>query len=90
MNRLSPDYWFQLHIQDRPRLWTPPPAAMETVVEVFNEDCLAHPYISHVFAIPRLTNHLWEGIYLRTRVSYSLLMWGHTFGPAVCMKISSC
>ena len=33
---LSPDDWFQLHIQDRPRLWTPPPSEMEKMVEVFN------------------------------------------------------
>ena len=60
MNRLSPDYWFQLHIQDRPRLWTPPPAAMETVVEVFNEDCLEHVHTPHMFAIPRLMTNLWR------------------------------
>ena len=33
---------------------------METVVEVFNEDCLAHPHTPHVFAIPRLMTHLWR------------------------------
>ena len=36
----------------------PPPTAMETVVEVFNEDSLAHHHIPHVFAIPRLMTHL--------------------------------
>ena len=28
LKRLSPDDWFELHTQDRPRLWTPPQAAM--------------------------------------------------------------
>ena len=59
LKRLSPEYWFEMHTQDRPRLWTPPPAAIETVVEVFNEYHLAHPNIPHVFAIPRLMNNLW-------------------------------
>ena len=58
LKNLAPDDWFQLHTQDRPRLWTPPTEAMETVVELFNEDCLAHPHIPHVFAIPRLMTHL--------------------------------
>ena len=58
LKSLSPDDCFQLYTQDRPRLWTPLPAAIETVVEVFNEDRLVHPHIPHVFAIPRLMNHL--------------------------------
>ena len=33
---------------------------METVVEVSNEDLLAHPYTPHMFAIPRFINHLWR------------------------------
>ena len=36
LKKLVPGYWFQLLTQYRPRLWTPLPAAMETVVEVFN------------------------------------------------------
>ena len=60
LKRFSPDDWFQLHTQYRPILWTPPPSAMETVVELFNEYCLSHPHIPHVFAIPRLMTHLWR------------------------------
>ena len=60
LNRLSPDDWFELHKKYRPRLWTPPPAEMETVVEVFNEERLVHPHIPHVFAIPHLMTHLWR------------------------------
>ena len=58
LKRLSPDDWFDMHTQDRPRLWTPPSSDMETVVEIFNEYRLAHSHIPHVFAIPRLMNHL--------------------------------
>ena len=60
LKRLSPYYWFELHTQDSPILLTPLPAAMETVVEVFNEDCLAHLHIPHVFSIPCLMTHLWR------------------------------
>ena len=35
-------------------------AAMETVIECFNEDRVAHPENAHVFAIPRLMTHLWQ------------------------------
>ena len=38
LKKLSPDDWFQLNTQDRPRLWTDTPAEMEKVVELFNED----------------------------------------------------
>ena len=37
-----------------------PPAAMDTVVEMFAEDRLAKPHIPHVFAVPRLMTHLWR------------------------------
>ena len=60
LNILSPDDSFQLYTQYRPILCTPTPASMETVVEVFNGDCLSHPHIPHVFAIPRFMNHLWR------------------------------
>ena len=38
----------------------PPPAAMETVAELFNEDHLAFPQYPHVFAVPRLMTKLWR------------------------------
>ena len=59
VKRLSPDNWFDMHIQDMPRLWTHPREEIETVVGVFNKYRLAHPHIPHVFAIPRLMTHLW-------------------------------
>ena len=58
LKKLAPGDWFELHTQYMPRLWIPTPAAMENVVELFNEDCLAHPHIPHVFAIPRLMTNL--------------------------------
>ncbi|KAL7468881.1 hypothetical protein ACHAXS_009127 [Conticribra weissflogii] len=57
---LTPEDWFTLYEIEEPRLWIPPPAAMETVVEMFNEDRLVHPHIPHVFAVPRLMTHLWR------------------------------
>ena len=57
---LAPEDWFSLHTLEEARLWVPPPAAMETVVELFNDDRLAHPRIPHVFLIPRLMTHLWR------------------------------
>ena len=49
---------FDLHKLEGPRLWIPPPAAAETVMEVFNEDIIAHPKRAHVFVDPRLMAHL--------------------------------
>ena len=43
-----------------PRLWELPPAAMEPIMEVFNEDRMAHPCRAHVFMVPRLMTHLWR------------------------------
>ncbi|EJK73831.1 hypothetical protein THAOC_04525 [Thalassiosira oceanica] len=57
---LEPNDWFELYDIKAPRLWSPPPAAMETVVELFNEDRLAHPEMSHVFVVPRLMTHLFR------------------------------
>ena len=57
---VGPEQWFELQKVQGPRLWMPPPAAMETVMEVFNEDRLAHPWNPHVFVVPRLMTHLWR------------------------------
>jgi hypothetical protein len=38
----------------------PPPAAMEIVVELFNEDRLVQPHLPHVFVVPRIMTHLWH------------------------------
>ena len=37
-----------------------PPSAMETIMEVFNEDRMAHLCRTHVFVVPRLMTHLWR------------------------------
>ena len=41
-------------------MWIPPPAAMEKVMEVFNEDRLAYPWNPYIFVVPRLMIHLWR------------------------------
>ena len=37
-----------------------PPATMEMIMEVFNEDRMAHPKQAHMFVVPRLMTHLWR------------------------------
>ena len=37
-----------------------PPAAMETVMELFSKDLMVNPTESHVFVVPRLMTHLWR------------------------------
>ena len=59
LRKLDPEDWFLLHTFKDPRLWSPPPAAMETVLELFNEDHLVNPQIPHVFLVPCLMTHLW-------------------------------
>eukprot|EP00984_Skeletonema_dohrnii_P024304 scaffold13420_cov135-Skeletonema_dohrnii-CCMP3373.AAC.1 len=60
LKTLTPKDWFSLYEIKSHRLWIPPPAAMETVVELFNEDRLVNPHLAHVFVIPRLMTHLWR------------------------------
>jgi hypothetical protein len=57
---LSPKDWFLLYQINEPRLWLPPPSAMETVLELFSEDRLVNPHLPHVFCVPRLMTHLWR------------------------------
>ena len=90
LKRLSHDDWFHLHTQYRPILWTPPPADMETVVELFNEDCLSHPHILHVFAIPCLMAHSWRRQLSKDADVLFTINMGHPFGPDLCMNLSSC
>lgn len=57
---LSPADWFRLKNIDEPRLWVPPPTAMLTVLELFNDDRMTKPHLPHVFVVPRLMTHLWR------------------------------
>ncbi len=41
-------------------LWMLPPAAMETAIELWSKDRLAHPQWSHVFVVPSLMTHFWR------------------------------
>lgn len=58
--KLEPTDWFRLHEIPGHRLWIPPPAAMETVMELFADDHLVNPHLAHVFVVPRLMTHLWR------------------------------
>lgn len=58
--KLDPTDWFRLHEIPGHRLWIPPPAAMETVMELFADDHLVNPHLAHVFIVPRLMTHLWR------------------------------
>ena len=57
---LTPEDWFSLYRIDEPRLWVPPPVAMQTCLELFNEDRIINPHIPHVFVLPHLMTHLWR------------------------------
>ena len=58
--KLEPTDWFRLREIPGHRLWVPPPAAMETVMELFADDHLVNPHLAHVFIVPRLMTHLWR------------------------------
>ena len=58
--KLEPEDWFLLHEIKGHRLWIPPPAAMDTVLELFTEDRHMNPHLTHVFVVPRLMTHLWR------------------------------
>jgi len=58
--QVTKDNMFELNRVSGTRIWILPPAAMETAIECFNEDRIAHPWNAHVFAIPRLMTHLWQ------------------------------
>jgi hypothetical protein len=51
---------FELKNMEAARLWVLPPAVMTTALELFSDDCLAHPHWPHVFVVPRLMTHLWR------------------------------
>lgn len=36
-----------------------PPAMMSTVIELLSKDHLTHPFLSHIFLVPHLMNHIW-------------------------------
>ena len=59
LTEVTKDNLFDLHKVEGPRLWMPP-AAMETIMEVFNEDRMAHRKRAYVFVVPRLMTHPWR------------------------------
>ena len=60
LTEVTKDNMFDLHKVEGPKLWMPPPAVMETIMEVFNKDRMAHPKRAHVFVVSSLMTHLWR------------------------------
>jgi hypothetical protein len=58
LGQVTKENMFKLRDFKAARLWMLPPSAMEVVLELLCEDCLAHPQWPHVFVIPRLMTHL--------------------------------
>ena len=86
MKKLETEDWFELHTQDITRLWKPPPAAMETVVELFNEDHLAYPHIPQVFAIPKFDETPVDKAIIQGRGCFSTINVGPSFWPCSIYK----
>jgi hypothetical protein len=55
---------------------------MTAVLEMFAEDRLAHPYIPHVFVLPRLMTHLWRKSLARDADILITLNTNHPFWPS--------
>jgi hypothetical protein len=83
---LTPNDWFDLRNVAGPRLWMPPPTAMETVVEMFGEDRLIRPHLPHVFVVPRLMTHLWRKALSKDADLVLTVPPGQSFWPASMHK----
>ena len=81
LNKLEPDDWFNLKEIKGHRLWMPPPAAMATVMEVFTEDRIINPHLTHIFAVPRLMTHLWRKRLFRNADLHFYVYAGAPFWP---------
>ena len=79
--KLDPGDWFRLQEIKGHRLWIPPPAAMETVMELFAEDHLVNPHLAHVFIVPRLMTHLWRRQLFRDADVHFYVYAGAPFWP---------
>ena len=60
LEEVTPETMFELKDMQAARLWFMAPAVMETALELFGDDRLAHPQWPHVFVIPHLMTHLWR------------------------------
>ena len=71
---------FELRDMQAARLWVMAPAVMETALELFGDDRLAHPQWPHVFVIshlqPTCEGRTWE----RTWMCCSQFLPGSRFG----------
>ena len=69
LTEFTKDNLFDLLNVEGSRLWMPPPAAIKTIMVVFNDDRLAHPHCIDVLVVPRLMTHLWRNHLKRTQMS---------------------
>ena len=61
----------------------PPPAVMETVVGLFNEDRIAHPWNPHVFLVPRVMTFAWrKALSKDADVMFTAEVGDHFWSPA--------
>ena len=60
LEEVTAETMFELKDLKTARLWLVAPAVMETALELFCEDRMAHPQWPHVFVIPRLMTHMWR------------------------------
>ena len=60
LEEVTAETMFELKDLKAARLWLVAPAVMETALELFCDDRLAHPQWPHVFVIPRLMTHMWR------------------------------
>jgi len=60
LEEVSVETMFELKDLKAARLWLVAPAVMETALELFGDDRLAHPQWPHIFVIPQLMTHMWR------------------------------
>ena len=52
LKKMRPSYWFE--VEGNNLLWAPALASAETVMELLLENCIQHPYQSHMILLPCL------------------------------------
>ena len=57
---LTKEKMFKVHMVKGACLLAPPPAVMETAMELFNKDRIAQPWNPRVFVVPGLMTHCWQ------------------------------
>ena len=60
LGEVTGETMFELQDLKAARLWLLAPAVMETALDLFCDNRLAHPHWPHVFVTPRLMTHMWR------------------------------